>query len=188
MPFTYPYRLIRSNRKSISASLSEDGILLVRIPQKMSDRQAERFLVENEHRLTALIERVNARRAQLPEFRAEDIPALKARAEEILPQKLRFFAQRMGVSPSACKITSAKKRFGSCNSKKSICFSCFLMLFPEEAIDYVIVHELAHLKEMNHSSRFYEIVRQVLPDYRKREAMLKGEIQNGRENLQGQQD
>lgn len=174
MPIPYPYQLIRSDRKSISVSLAEDRRLIVRIPRRMTAREAERFLRENEARIASLIARESARRDTLPLYRDEDIPALTEKAKAVLPTKLRQYAEQMGVRPTACKITAAKKRFGSCNSKATICFSCFLMLFPEEAIDYVVVHELAHLVEMNHSHRFWTIVEKTLPDYKSREAMLKG--------------
>lgn len=174
MPIRFSYRLIRSDRRSISASVGEDGILIVRIPKQLSDREAEQFLLKNEARISALIARVNERKASLPVYRDEDIPALREKALKVLPKKLNYYAERMGVHPTGCTITSAKKRFGSCSSKGRICFSCFLMLFPEEAIDYVVVHELAHLKEMNHSPRFYAIIQKTLPDYRAREALLKG--------------
>lgn len=176
MPVQYPYRLLRSDRRSISASLSDDGTLLVRIPRAMSDREAERFLIENETRINALIARVSARKAALPVYKDEEIPALTERALAILPQKLSYYSKLMGVRPTGCTITAAKKRFGSCSSKGRICFSCFLMLFPDEAIDYVVVHELAHLKEMNHSPRFYAIIQKTLPDYKAREAILKGTV------------
>ncbi len=174
MPIPYPYRLIRSDRKSISISLAEDRSLIVRIPRRMTTRNAERFLSQNEARIASLIDRESARRDALPLYKDEDIPALTEKAKAVLPTKLRQYAERMGVRPTNCKITAAKKRFGSCNSKGTICFSCFLMLFPEEAIDYVVVHELAHLVEMNHSSRFWAIVEKTLPDYKARGAMLKG--------------
>lgn len=169
-----PYRLIRSDRRSISASVATDGTLLVRIPKYMTNREAKRFLTDNEVRITALITRENNRRAALPVYRDEEIPLLTEKALAVLPQKLEYYAQKMGVRPAKCTITAAKKRFGSCNSKGNICFSCFLMLFPDEAIDYVIVHELAHLTELNHSHRFYEIIEKTLPDYKAREALLKG--------------
>ena len=98
---------------------------------------------------------------------------LKAQAKVILKDKVDYYSQLMGVEAQSVKITSARKRFGSCNSKGSICFSYRLMLYPEEAIDYVVVHELAHLLELNHSKRFYDIVSNVLPDYKKREKMLR---------------
>ena len=82
----------------------------------------------------------------------------------------------MGVRYTGLKITAAKTRFGSCNSKNSICFSLYLMSYPENAIDYVIVHELAHIKEKNHSSAFYKVVESVLPDYKDRRKLLKNGV------------
>ena len=79
----------------------------------------------------------------------------------------------MGLKYGRITITSAQKRFGSCNSNGNICFSYRLMLYPESAREYVIVHELAHLKEMNHSKAFYAIIASVLPDYKHRRKLLK---------------
>lgn len=79
----------------------------------------------------------------------------------------------MGVTPSAIKITNARTRWGSCSSKKSINFSWMLIMTDDDTIDYVVVHELAHIIEMNHSERFWAIVEGVLPDYRRRKAGLK---------------
>ena len=88
-------------------------------------------------------------------------------------EKLEYYSRIMGLKYSRMTITSAKKRFGSCSSKASISFSYRLMLYPEAAREYVIVHELAHLKEMNHSKKFYEIIASVLPDYKYRKRLLK---------------
>ena len=79
----------------------------------------------------------------------------------------------MGLKPQRISITKAKTRFGSCSSKKTISFSCFLLLYPPEAVDYVVVHELAHLKYMNHQKEFYRLIEQLMPDYKKRRALLK---------------
>jgi predicted metal-dependent hydrolase len=79
----------------------------------------------------------------------------------------------MGVEPNAIKITAAKKRFGSCSGKNSICFSLFLMAYPKEAVDYVVVHELAHIKEKNHGKNFYRFIASVMPDYKYRQSLLK---------------
>ena len=82
----------------------------------------------------------------------------------------------MNLKYGRITITSAKTRFGSCSSKGNISFSYRLMLYPRELVDYVIVHELAHLSEMNHSDRFYKIIESVLPDYRERVKRLKLKI------------
>ena len=80
----------------------------------------------------------------------------------------------MGLTPTSVKITSAKTRFGSCSSKNALCFSLYLCLYPSEAIDYVVVHELAHIKHKNHSREFYDFVASVMPDYKEREKIVKG--------------
>ena len=94
-------------------------------------------------------------------------------AKRDLPAKTYSRAEQMGVQPKAVKINSAKTRWGSCSAKKSINFSWRLIMAEDAVIDYVIVHELAHLIEMNHSARFWSIVNQYLPDFSLRKAKLK---------------
>lgn len=93
-------------------------------------------------------------------------------AKRDLTEKAIFFAEQMSVMPDAVKINGAKTRWGSCSSKKSLNFSWRLIMAGDDVIDYVVVHELAHLTEMNHSARFWAIVEGVLPDYSKRRARL----------------
>jgi predicted metal-dependent hydrolase len=102
-----------------------------------------------------------------------DIEQLKRKAWEYIPSRVDYFASIMGVTPANVSINRAKTRFGSCNSKKRLNFSCNVMRYPIEAIDYVIVHELAHIKELNHSKRFWAIVESILPDYKERQKILK---------------
>lgn len=90
-----------------------------------------------------------------------------------LEGRVAYFAPLMGLKPAKIGVGGAKKRWGSCNSKGSIRFSYRLIVAPPEAVDYVVVHELAHLKQMNHSAAFYSIIRRVLPDYKKLAAVLK---------------
>ena len=80
---------------------------------------------------------------------------------------------RMGVMPTGLHITAARTRWGSCSGKNSLCFSLFLMRYPPEAIDAVVVHELAHIRHKNHGPDFYRFVEKTLPDYRQRIALLK---------------
>ena len=85
----------------------------------------------------------------------------------------RLWARRMGVTPTGVKITSARKRYGSCSGKNSLCFSCFLMNCPEAAIDLVVVHELCHIRVKNHGPAFYALLERYLPDYRERKKLLR---------------
>ena len=75
--------------------------------------------------------------------------------------------------PAAIKITGARTRWGSCSSKKTVNFSWRLILAPDEIVDYVVIHELAHLSELNHSAKFWNIVEAALPDYRDRKKLLR---------------
>ena len=90
-----------------------------------------------------------------------------------MPKRVEYYSVLMNVKPTGIKITSAKKRFGSCSGKNSICFSYYLMLYPKEAVDYVVVHELAHIRHHNHSKDFYNFVSEFMPDYKEREKLLK---------------
>lgn len=171
-----PCKIIRSRRQTAAFSVTREGEAVLRIPLWVSDREAARLIEANEAKLLSLIARWKERQASKPEYRDEDIPQLKALAAQSLPERVQYYSSLMGLTPSALKITSAKSRFGSCSSRGSICFSCFVMLYPPDAIDYVIVHELAHLKYMNHSAAFYRLIASYLPDYKAREAILKGRI------------
>ena len=94
-------------------------------------------------------------------------------AKNVLPDKVAYYAEIMGLKYGRITITSAKHRFGSCSSKGNLSFSYRLMMYPEAAIDYVVVHELAHIVEMNHSKAFYAVIEKVLPDYKERIKLLK---------------
>jgi predicted metal-dependent hydrolase len=94
-------------------------------------------------------------------------------AKQRLTERTAHYAAVMDVSPSAVKISGAKSRWGSCSGKNSINFSWRLIMAPESVIDYVVVHELAHMREHNHSPRFWARVAQVLPDYKRRQAGLR---------------
>ena len=95
------------------------------------------------------------------------------RAKEILPPKVAHYAALLGVQPAGITVTSARTRFGSCSAKNSLSFSWRLMDYPEEAIDYVVVHELAHIRHHDHSRAFYDLIASVMPDHAKRRALLR---------------
>ena len=164
------YRLIRSKRHTVALEIRPDGALWVRAP-----RWVPRALIERE--IAAREDWIARRIATLPPPRPvpseAELTALRQAAQEYIPTRVAHFAAVMGVAPTAVKINAATKRFGSCSSKGSLNFSCRVMTYPPEAIDYVVVHELAHLVHMNHSAAFYACVAAVLPDYKQRIALLK---------------
>lgn len=100
----------------------------------------------------------------------------KNQAKKWITGRVRFYAQMMGETVNRITIKSQKKRWGSCSSARNLNFNWRLMCYAPEAIDYVVVHELCHLKQMNHSKAFWAEVEHILPDYKARKAMLKEEL------------
>lgn len=170
------YPLIRSARKTLAICVGRDGSVVVRAPMRASGAEIERFVAARNAWITAAVARQKARAGCWSDLPAEEAVSLLQRARTLLPGKVSFFAEKMGVCPAGIRITSAKTRFGSCSSKGRLCFSLYLMRFPEEAVDYVVVHELAHLRCMNHSKQFYAVVASVMPDWKVRARMLKEPI------------
>ena len=167
------YTIIRSDRKTIGLEVRRDGSILVRAPMRLSRDRIDRFVQEHRQWILRAKNRQEIRSAAHPEPDEQEINRLKAKAKELLPGKVAAFAKIMGLFPAGVTITSAKTRFGSCSSANRLSFSWRLMQYPEAAIDYVVVHELAHIVHKNHSPEFYALVARYLPDHKQRRALLK---------------
>lgn len=167
------YKLIRSKRKTISMEIASGGTVLVRAPMNMKKEAVDLFVLKHEKWAEERIKRVLEREKNHPEPDEDTKKLLKQKAKEIIVPLVFRYADIMGVNFSEIKITSAKKRFGSCSGKDSLCFSWRLMTYPMEAVEYVVVHELAHIKHKNHSRDFYAFVESILPDYKVRQNLLR---------------
>ena len=95
----------------------------------------------------------------------EEIQSLADKALQVIPDRVAYWAPKVGVSYGRITIRNQKTKWGSCSAKGNLNFNCLLMLTPPEVIDSVVVHELCHRKYMNHSAAFYEEVRRVYPEY-----------------------
>ena len=166
-----PYRIIRSSRRTISVQITLSGEVLVRCPKRMSNGDIRRFVERKSGWIEKHLEKQTA--AQLPAFTAEQIQALARQARQTLPKRVAYFAPLVGVTYGRITIRSQHTLWGSCSSKGNLNFNCLLMLTPPEVLDYVVVHELCHRKEMNHSARFWAEVEHVLPDYEIRRKWLR---------------
>ncbi len=168
------YKIIRSSRRTVALEITPELEIIVRAPRFMREKEIQKFVDSHQVWLETHLEKQRLRQQNRPpEPSAAEQAVLRMRAAEVLPQKVAHFAVIMGVKPTGIRITSAKKRFGSCSGKNSLCFSWRLMQYPEDAIDYVVVHELAHIRHHNHSAAFYRFVASVMPDYKRRAALLK---------------
>lgn len=99
--------------------------------------------------------------------------ACKARAKKIIQERLRHFNQEYSFVFERVAVKDLRSRWGSCSSKKNLNFHYKLLFLPVELLDYVVVHELCHLVEMNHSYKFWQLVGKTIPDYKKRVLWLR---------------
>ena len=166
------YKVIYSARKTLALSIV-DCKLIVRAPYKTPKRRIEDAVVRHKVWIEKHMAAQEKKKSLLSDLTDADVKRLKMQARVYFRDKVAYYSGIMGLKCGRITITSAMKRFGSCNSKGNICFSYRLMLYPEAAREYVVVHELAHLVEMNHSERFYKIIEGVLPDYKARKRLLK---------------
>lgn len=167
------YAVIRSRRRTLALEVTRQGTALVRAPLRASDADIARFV---DSHLPWLEKHLAARQSYLaahPEPSQEQIALWRQQAQTLLPPLVAQWAQRMGVRPAAVTVTAARTRFGSCSGKNRLCFSLYLMAYPSDAIEYVVVHELAHIRHHDHSPAFYAEVETYLPDWRRRRALLR---------------
>lgn len=167
--------VLRSDRKTMSLQIRPDGSLVVRAPRRLPEREIRYFLQEKSawiERTLAKVKEANRAGEEAP-LSPEDIRALTDRALEVIPPRVKSFASQMGVTYGRITIRNQTGRWGSCSSVGNLNFNCLLMLCPEEVRDYVVVHELCHRKEMNHSRRFWQELARVLPEYEQQRQWLK---------------
>lgn len=166
------YQVVYSGRKTLSLCV-KDCKVIVKAPYGTKKARIESLVLSHTDWILKHVEKQKRKSEMFDSLTEDEIKKLKKAAKQILPQKVAYYSDIMGLKYGRITITSARKRFGSCSSKGNLAFSYLLMLYPDEAIDYVVVHELAHLIELNHSKNFYKIVEDILPDYKERAKILK---------------
>ena len=170
----FSYTVIRSNRKTIALEITRDGKLLVRCPFGTTNQYIEDFVRDK----SGWIEKhLSAKSAPVTPFTPEQIKDFAIRTKALLQPRLEQYARQLGVSYNRVTIRSQHSRWGSCckhkNGVYNLNFNCLLALVPTEVLDYVVVHELCHIREMNHSKAFWQLVETVLPDYAIRKKWLR---------------
>ena len=158
------YRIIRSNRKTLSLQITDEG-LLVRAPLRMPEGQIRAFVEQKRSWIEKHLQKRVAQPAE-PAFTQVQLQELAYRASVVIPERVAHFAGCLGVTYGRVSIRSQHTRWGSCSRKGNLNFNCLLMLMPPEILDYVVIHELCHRLEMNHSAAFWSRVESLCPDYR----------------------
>jgi len=168
------YEVIRSNRKTMAIQIKGDGQVIVRAPMRMSKATIQQFIAQKEGWIAKHLASIRQRQVG-PEaaLTAAELQQLAHSAREDIARRVARFAPLVGVSYQRITIRAQKTRWGSCSAKGNLNFNCLLMLCPEDVRDYVVVHELCHRKELNHSAQFWNEVSCVMPDYKARRKWLK---------------
>ena len=174
------YEVIYSNRKTVAIQVTREGKVRVRAPRRCSRSFIDTFVTGHEDWIQKHLEQAQEQKKRSEEARAGRPPLSEVArnryirtARDIFSRKAAYYARLIGVTYGRITIREQKTRWGSCSSKGNLNFNWRLIFAPEEVLDYVVVHELAHRKEMNHSPAFYAVVESVLPGYRKARKWLK---------------
>lgn len=172
--------IIRSGRKTIAIEITRDLQVLVRSPFGVRNKDIQRFIEEKswwiEKHIDLMKKKVEAddnKKDAVMKFTEHEIRQLANQALKIIPERVAYYAPIIGVNVAKITIRNQVSRWGSCSSKGNLNFNCLLMLTPTDVIDYVVVHELCHRKELNHSARFWSEVEKVLPNYKLPKKWLK---------------
>ena len=175
--------IIRSKRKTASISIGRDCTVTVRVPEYVSEKDALKFVQSKEKWILKHLRQMKEKAVQsdVEKLDESQIKELYQKAREEIPKEVGYYAKIVGVDYGRITIRSQKTRWGSCSSKGNLNFNCLLMLAPKEVREYVVVHELCHRKQMNHSEAFWKEVEKVMPDYKEKKTWLKengGELMN----------
>lgn len=175
----YNVEVRRSKRKSAAIKITADMQIVVFVPLYVSDNEIERLVISkskwiDEHMLK--VQSTIDERSKLEKITFEQVKELADQAVEYIPKRVKYYAEKENFVYNKITIKNLVSRWGSCSTKGNLNFNCLLMLTPDYVIDYIVVHELCHLREMNHSEKFWAEVEKIMPDYQRAELWLK---QNG---------
>ena len=168
--------VVRSRRKTVSIEITADYRVLLRVPLTASSREIARVLEEKKSWIAKHLKERSVRVgvSVLP-FSAGQLKELAEQARVDLPQRVAHYAELIGVRYGRITIRAQRTRWGSCSSLGNLNFNCLTILCPERVRDYIVVHELCHLKHMDHSSAFWALVASYIPDYKECRRWLRTE-------------
>ena len=167
----FEYSIVKSNRKSIAIQIHPDCKVLVRAPKRMRMEEIKRFVESKAEWIEKHLPNCTSQNQQ--KLTDQEIQALREKARALVTERVQYYAPLIGVTYNQIVIRAQHTRWGSCSNKGNLNFNCLLALVPPEVLDYVVVHELCHRKELNHSERFWNEVTKILPDYKVRKKWLK---------------
>ena len=166
------YTIVRSSRKTVAIQITPEGQVILRCPNRMPQQEVLRFAESKRDWIKKHLAALSVQ-PPLPPFTEAELHALAAQIKPCIAEQTAYYAGLLGVTHGRITIRAQRSRWGSCSSKGNLNFNCLLALVPDDVLNYVIVHELCHLLEMNHSPAFWANVALLLPDYKKQRQWLK---------------
>lgn len=168
-------KIIYSKRKSLAISITDKGDIVVRAPKYLDSKKIELFLIQHKNWIEKKIRaaKSNYERAKLLNISPAQKREYRREARKLFTKKLNHLSEKTGIKYKKLRLSSAKKRWGSCSSSGNINLNWRLVLTKDELIDYVILHEISHIKHLNHSKKFWNYLSSFDPDYKNKRKMLK---------------
>ena len=171
---TIPYSVRESKRaKYVRLTVYFDGSVVATKPAGVSERRIKRFIKQKAEWVLKKLERVRYSQPDIARTDDEHFYFHKQRAYEVVKEKVEYWNTYLGFSYNTIYIRRQKTRWGSCSSKRNLSLNYKIVFLPEQLQDYIIVHELCHLKEMNHSNSFWNLMEAILPESRELNKKLK---------------
>lgn len=163
--------IIRERRRTYGLKITDDGQVVIKAPLKIAERTLREFAAKH----TDWIEKQLAARAKFvtDKFTAEEMENLFRLSATDIPPRVAMWAEKLAVTYSKVAIRNMVHNYGSCTAKGKLTFNCLLMLCPPEVVDCIVVHELCHRLQMNHSEKFYHEILRVMPNYYSRRDWLR---------------
>lgn len=175
---TWRIEIIRSRRKTLSITVRDGNVILARAPYGLSRKEISGFVEAKQSWIRKQMARLEDERERVEEegaFSGRELKEMARQLADVLPETVNHYAKVLGVTYGKISVRNQRTLWGSCTGKGNLSFNCLLALAPREVMDYVVVHELCHRLEMNHSARFWKLVERILPDYRVRRRWLREE-------------
>ena len=171
-----PIKIIRSRRRTLALEVREGGEVIVRAPLYSRKAEIDAFVKAHENwiitKYNLMITKQNSKPEHVfpepEEINAEELNRIKAKFAE----RTAYYAGLINVTYNGITVRNQKTRWGSCSSEGNLNFNCRLLFVPDRIVDYVVIHELAHRRFMNHSKAFWKEVEKYMPDYKERKKLL----------------
>ncbi len=165
---------VSKRARSVRLAVRGDGTVVVTAPRWIGKRMVEQFVSEKSEWILDKIRRVSTRPIKILDTRSrKEYLEYKERARALVQRRLEYFNAQYGFVYKRISIRNQKTRWGSCSKQGNLSFHYKIAFLPEYLADYIIVHELCHLKEMNHSKKFWDLVGRAIPDHKQRRKELR---------------